>query len=387
MDYLAQTGYDPKYGARQLQRSIQELLITPLAKSLNLIDYDDQLVVEVEIKENALVINVDVDPMGLDLLLEALDKINYADHASRLRRLMARFQEGHFFNRLMSKLDILEREKSKANKRFWESGQKGAQYTQLLQSREKVELLIQEIGDLEESLSKACLSLKPYAPQHIDEIKDWEKRSFDYKLDLYTQHQPEEGTCHLAIYGTQLSLILDFYLKLFKLKDFDWSAQTLWFRESYYNEEISLPPADLSEDQNSTTKRRESYIEKDYFSNRTDNFKAIQKGDVLYGIAFKLSGKACHLYLKEEEGLQRWRLSEKEDYLYQVSVSGQAPEWPVNIHRREFYKGNPRRIIEPPQFKDTRLKIKRELDLKSVLPLIQDLLDKAFVQKLNTELI
>ena len=94
IDYLAEKGYNVKYGARNLQRYIRENLIIPLAKKLNVIDYDDQIIVDIGVKNNRLEIAVEADPLGLELLLEELDKINYADHAGELRRQIIQLQEG-----------------------------------------------------------------------------------------------------------------------------------------------------------------------------------------------------------------------------------------------------------------------------------------------------
>ncbi|MEL6637846.1 MAG: AAA family ATPase [Bacteroidota bacterium] len=379
MDFLARTGYDPKYGARQLQRSIQEQLIVPLAKALNLIDYDDQLMVEVAVVNEALDIQIEVDPMGLDLLMEELDKINFADHASRLRRQMTRFKEGHFFNRLMSRLDILEREKNKSAKRFWRNGPKSTQYSQLLRSRERVDFLIQEISDLEESLSKACLALQTYRPDDIDKVKVWEKKSLDCKLDLYAQHQPESNRCQLAIFGSHPEPIATFYTQLLAALDFTWEAKTIWFREGYSN---GAESDSRGEELGAT-----AYLERTFRPEGKNNFQPKQKGEVLYGLAFDIRGRGCFLYLSEEEGLQRWRLSEEENYAYQVRVRNSPEAWPGNIHRRDFYKGNARRTIEPPNFRDTRMKIRREIEFKALLSLIKETLDQVFMAKLQAELL
>ena len=382
LDFLAEKGYDPKYGARQLQRSIQRQLIIPLAKELNLLDYDDQLVVRVAVDNDRLAIKVEVDPLGLDLLLEELDKINYADHASGLRRQIARFREGHFYNRLMSQLDILEREKTKSGKRFWQNGPKSTKYTQLLKTQERLGELSQEIEELEERLSKACLALQSYNPQLTDAVKSWEEKMLQLKLDLYSQYLPEGNTCYLAIFGTRLQAILDFYLRLFRSKEYSWEAQTIWFRESHYHEALLA----LDNGNADRVTKDPAYIEKDFEKEGTQNFQAPQAGDLLYGIVFKVKGKGAYLFLNEEDGLQRWKLSEKEELNYHLLVEDKALDYPLNIHRRDFYKGNPRRTVEAQFFKDTRLKIKRELDFKNLLSTLLELLEKQFISKLNTEL-
>ena len=51
MTFLGQKGYDPKYGARQLQRAIREEMVIPLAAQLNTFAYDEQLVVNVKLED------------------------------------------------------------------------------------------------------------------------------------------------------------------------------------------------------------------------------------------------------------------------------------------------------------------------------------------------
>jgi len=62
LDFLAQKGYHPKYGARQLQRTIREQLIIPLAKELNAYDYEDLLIIKLSIQNEQLEIDIEADP-------------------------------------------------------------------------------------------------------------------------------------------------------------------------------------------------------------------------------------------------------------------------------------------------------------------------------------
>lgn len=383
LDHLAERGYDPKYGARQLQRYIQDGLLTPLAKKLNLLEYDDKVVVDVGVGEQGgLDIEVESDPMGLDLLMEELDKINYTDHSSALRRDVSAFKEGHFYNRLSSQLDILEREKSKNEKRFWQNGPKSAKYNRLLKNQETLELLIQEIEDIEEQLSRACLGQGAFDESLIDQIKAWEEKIKEYKLDLYFQHTPEGNSVYLNVYGNPVQTMMDFYVAFFAKKSFNWEAHTIWFREAYYNEEIAVTIRGEE-----VVKRREAYIKKKFVEGEKNNFKPLAKGDLLYGLSFEVEGKGAALYLKDESGLYRWKENDKETYNYQVIVNSEKPEDPPNIHRRDFYRGTPRRIMEPNFFKDSAFKIKRELNRKLLMDTLIEILDKEFWSKLDAELV
>ncbi len=384
LDFLGERGYDHKYGARQLQRTIREDLIIPLSQKLNIEECDDQLLVHVFIAEDEIHVNVEADPMGLELLLEELDKINFADHASELRRQIFRLQEGNFYIRLLSELDILEREKKRKKEKFWEDKIKGEIYTYYLQTQQNVEKLSLEISEFEENLALTTMDLAPYKPAHEEEIKDWNQRFFNLKTEIYKRRNPTSDRSFLGIYGTSLAPIIEFYQGLFAQKYFQYSVQAIWFRESYYNETV----VKTNEQGEELMTNRLEYIKTDV---RIDGEKMIFKpekvDDMMYGIEFKILGECSFLYLKDEIGLQKWKVTEKESHAYHVELSNAALIPPNNIHRKDFYKGNPRRTIELNHLKDTQLKINREFTKGKMLDQIVEALDYFFEIKLNRELL
>ena len=140
-NHLAKIGYSTEYGARQLQRTIKEHLIIPLAQQLNLHDNEDQLIAKVEVIDEKITIDIDADPLGLDLLLEELEKIDYADYASELRRRIAKLEEGSTYIRLLSEVEILERKKKKKGEKFWNNQQDAERYSYLLETKEHLRTL------------------------------------------------------------------------------------------------------------------------------------------------------------------------------------------------------------------------------------------------------
>ncbi|MEM9821464.1 MAG: AAA family ATPase, partial [Bacteroidota bacterium] len=386
LDFLGEKGYDHKYGARQLQRTIRELLIIPLSRALNVEDADDQLLVNIFVAEESIQLTVEADPLGLELLLEELDKINYADYASELRRQMYRFREGHFYVRLLSEIDILEREKKRKKEVFFKNKAKAEQYTFYLQLREKVGQLTQVIEQYESDMSLATLELIPFQPSLFDQLKTWEKDFFDLKLEIYTRRNPEAAIAHMGFYGSNIHHIVNFYLDLCQAKGFQCELQAVWFREAHYNEEVVLTDVDGKGNSVERKSKRQEYVKSKVPAKKGIEFKKPQKGDQLYGVEMKVVGTCSFLYLKEEEGPHRWKISDKEIYNYVVQVSAKAIETPTNIHRKEFYKHNPRRIIEAIHFKDNRLKINREVARGKHQEQLIELLDNDFVLKLNSEL-
>ncbi len=370
MEYLADQGYDIKYGARNLQRFIREELIIPLAKKLNLLDFDDQLVVEVSFNGKELVLKVDADPLGLELLLEELDKINYADHAGELRRQINQLQEGPYFIKLLSEIDILEREKRKLGDHFWLDKLKAKAYTDKLQFRERIKALIQEIEKHENDLSLACLDLNVYNPGIIDLLKKWEAQLFQFKIDLLAHENPGLNRCHLSIYGPGLQNFIKLYLEIFRIKGIAVEAKTVWMKEQSGKKGVE---------------------KSEHFSKKSWNCKDLLispsfNGSILYAVELKLTGTCVFPFLKDEFGIHRWNMSATEDFTFVVEISEDEIATPSKIYRKDFYKGNPRRIFKQGHFKDNRLKINREVIKNQFSKLVFEILDDRFKQFIENEL-
>ncbi len=380
LDFLGEQGYHPKYGARYLQRTVREKIIIPLAYKLNDFDFDDQLIVNILQSEKGIDIDVEADPLGLDLLIEELDMINHADHASSLRRQVIQLMEGALFVRLLSELDILEREKKRLKNKFWDIKKNAERYTYYLQTRENINNLLEENEKYELSLNLAALNLEPYQPEMVENLKQWETKFFQLKKDIYSQMTPKANQCHLGVYGTDLEPLIQFYQSLFVKKEFYCNAQAIWFREAYYNEEVIL--------ENGTSQKREEYIKTAIDLSDLANITPEHPKDNLYGIEFAISGNCAYLYLKEEDGYQRWSAvsSLKEARNYAVIVLNEPFETPKKIHRKEFYsRQNLRRSIDGSILKDNIYKINREVPESNLVEYLYQKLEERFVFKLQLE--
>lgn len=391
LNYLGEKGYDPKYGARQLQRTIREEIVIPLARQFNLYENDDQLIVELSVAKDTIAINIEADPLGLDLLMEELEKITNTDHASELRRKIYKLKDGPYYIRLLSELDIMEREKRKQGERFWKDKEKGEQYSYFLDTQQKVEKLSSLIETIEMDLSLSCMDLKPYTPKLIESVEEWKKDFFDLKLEIYTRRNPAAKKCSLLIFGKNIKLLYQFYTAIFKAKSFAFNASSIWYREAYYNEIIEA--VELVEEegemiQQAVNRPREEYIEQEFGTNEKKGFKPEEQGDQLYGIRFELVGDCPFLYLLGEDGIQNWKLSDKESYTYIVQLGEQKLPIPDGIHRPTFYpKKNIRRQITLNHIRDSALKLNRELGKGRFSDLVLEVLNKVFELKLDAELL
>ena len=61
LDYLAEVGFDPVYGARPLKRTIQRELETTVARGILKGEFDDQDTILVDEKDGKLVITKAID--------------------------------------------------------------------------------------------------------------------------------------------------------------------------------------------------------------------------------------------------------------------------------------------------------------------------------------
>ena len=370
LDQLAVIGFNTKYGARELQRTIREEIIIPLSKELNVQDYDDQLVVHFKLVNNNITLGIEADPLGLELLLEELEKINLADQSSEFRRSIYNLFDSDGYLNMASELDMMMREKNRRGEQFFKNKIKAEKYTTSLHIKDKFDKLKNEIEAHEIELGLQTMEIKAYKPSYSDVLKKWQEKFTDTKKDLVAHLYPTENKCYLYIYGKQLKPIFQFYTKLAKQKDFSLSANSIWYRKSTKMEE---------EEKQAFIKNEEAKLEMPFNVEKED--------DVLVGVELILEAPCVYLYLKNETGHQQWKLSEYFQEIYIVMAYFDEMETKKFIMRKEAYRNpQPRRIIEANHFKDNELKINKEIPLKNQLSVVIDQLDKGFKIKLNQAL-
>ncbi|MDF1865863.1 MAG: AAA family ATPase [Saprospiraceae bacterium] len=389
LDYLADEGYDPKYGARQLQRTIREKLIIPLSKELNLQDFSDRLICHLKIKNKAINIEVEADPLGFDLLLEQWDMVSNADQASELRRNIIKLKEGAMIVRFFNKFDHLENIKKRQKEQFWKNQAQAESYSHFLQIIDTIQNLTKKIEGFEMEISLACMDMGKYDPNFEEHLKDWNNSFFNLKKQLYSHLNPESNNCYFMIYGTQFEEILAFYLKLFEATGYTATGKAVWFSDSYYNEEIMRQELDdESKKMVSVKRQRKEYIYTPWVNGQKKAMTPPNSGDILYGIELKVTGDCPYLFLKDEEGFQSWTLDSETFQKYFIRVTNIEVETPLTIHRRNFYQINQaRRTVETNRLIDTKLKMNRELSISSFFDVLVEILVEQFRSKIETEVV
>lgn len=379
-DLLAVRGYDPKYGARQLQRVIREQLIIPMAEQLNLQDVEEQVSMSVALQDGEIAIKTTLDPLGLELLIEELERNSYADYAGSLRRQMSELRESPVFIRLENELDLMERLKKRSEKTFWKNPQQARNYAIYLELIAKTDALAEEIDQKEMQLGLACLDLALYNPEIQQELQDWDHRLTRMKQEII--HTLDHKACHIAIYGRDPEQIAEFYFALCKKNEFDYECEAIWFSEAYYNGEDWHPNAGGEME----FRQRQSYETTSFNPDNTKISELKKRNSELFGLILRVDGQCAYLFFKDEGGVQRWTQDE-EEWLYNVEVSDQKPVLPKNIHRSKFYlKHSPRRVIDGHLLKDSVYRINSSFKDQEHLDLIQDELEYRLRYAVDQEL-
>lgn len=324
--FLAEKGYNPRYGARFLQRTLQQVLIGPLSHHLNEARYEDTLQIQVRTKGDSLHFSIEalqeekvknqLVAGPLELTIEEL-----ADETSRLRRRANRIKQGRCFTQLQSKLDqlvrILKRLKSKKKEaEFWQNQSLYQQYYRYQEYIRRFETAVSEVEKLE--LAGLCLlgELPVDAPRLNADLAKWQPDFDHLGRELLEQEYPQFNQAHLGIFGnpTYLFLLAEYYLHYLSGAGFQTKKRTIWFNEESKSYEYGK-----------YKERRDPTI------------------FTLCGILIDVYGPLCVLALNGEPGMHAFRKGEqrKRATLYAVSVAEHNPDTefsiPEGVHRQNYF--------------------------------------------------
>ncbi len=382
LEFLSDKGYNPKYGARALQRSLREELIIPLSYQLNQYDYEDKLVITVAAAAGELSLQIEADPLKFDLVLEELTHNEYMDYASILRQNIFQLFEGTFYVRMLSELDMLERKKRRKSTQFWKNTAETNRYTEFLTLQEKFEAHKNQIELYEEEMALASMALTSINVQLYEKMEAWEAAYFDLKLELYQTLEPQGGEIYLGIYGKEVKRMYEFYEALLTQKNYEWIARSVWYRESEYAKTVEKE----NDSGEMVSVSAKEYVKQPFRLDDRNKWKPERSDDLLVGLEIKVKGIGVDLYLNEESGRHKIDLGDKQVFQYWVQADLFDFKTPAGIHRKNFFVKMPkaRRLIAPNTIEDTVYKLpKRELKSKDRLPFLMKKMDKVFSRKLD----
>ncbi len=389
LDFLAEKGANPRYGARYLQRTLREEFIVPLARTLNGHDFDIRLQVRLFLENDALQIRVEEDPLSDDLLFEHWDKLTFAEQASQHRRKMTVALDGPVWQELQSEIQSLEYDKTMLREAFWQNPVVVKKYTSLTEAKERMLHLQRDIEAMESEIALACMDEGVFRTDFGERLKQWEADFFGAKFSIYERVYPAQNTCWFALFGVRLEFLLPWYLEWFRQQNFSVvQAKTVWFRadkkaenplsakiEPWLTELIgTLDQKGISGEARTIAinkvreeRRKEQELPQDNYVKSPittedlvkRHFLPPAKNDVFCGVELKLGGACIWLYLMEETGMQTREILGEPDTALFYSMSDLNPfAFPDDLHRQSFYKNRkPRRTVGVIKLTDEVFKI------------------------------
>lgn len=375
-EYLAEAGYHPKYGARELQRTINDALILPLSKLLNGQPTDCKLEVLIGMAHGKPSFEIEADPMQLTNLLEELSQMEFAAYAGDLRHSIAKLKDGKSINKLQSQLDILEKLKKKSPDTFWQVPANAQKHTLYRETLQQLDALTDQIGELENELALAIMGLAEYPKETEEALNQWDEAYFNYKLSLLHHLQPQSDTAFLYLFGGGgLRVFAQFYEEVFKIKEFSFVGKTLWYEEGAYS---------LAEQTGKAL-----YQEQDYSPEKDNRFEPEKPNRHLVGMCYEIRGTCPLLFLSGETGVHQSKMAKDDVQRCSVVVSPIPANHPPGAFRQQFFKNlpNPRRTIEPNFLEDTEYKLsRREVSRGRHAEIVINMMDLLFRVKVERSL-
>lgn len=309
-EYLARTAYDPRYGARHMQRSLRQELVNPLAQELNRYPAKEMIKLTIYADESAGVV---IDSVGGhqkkrdDNSLLALE-----EQVAMQRRLVCRIEQGTCYFNVLSEYDRYEQELRRSERDFWEDEARAQRYLNIKKRLTQFEIQKSEIIGYETALMKRLTGMASDVAGVPSKYAEWKRAFFDIKRRLHDAVYHNEH-CTLALFSHDR--ILDrwtrFYTELFRALNIEFKQHLIILKaEKYEVLELPLPKENT------------------------------QKNLTRVGMRFDLKSLNSKMLIAGEHGFVRYfpEPNQRNDLLIDVSDKlGDEYEPPQGVHRRTYF--------------------------------------------------
>jgi ATP-dependent Clp protease ATP-binding subunit ClpA len=319
IDYLADLSGHSRYGARQLQRHLQEKIVVPLATLLNRYVFTTTMQIAINLGNQSLEFKTEVytQKARADQIVPH-SKATWRQltaNATRARRIAQQVEEGSAMNKLWSEWDLLERRRRRQSKKFWENHALANEYGALHQLLEDAKRLQQQITTIELDCSLAFIGITDIVTGLTEALSQWQQTYEDWQLRLLDKVHPETGRCVIGIYGeaTHLSEIVKVFNYFCQTHNWLVTERAVWIRGE-----------------------GNKYIYTDHYASPE------RQNDKLIGREIQITGAGAAIYLRNEQGIHELTIREDEEYPYAVIVSQNTLKvfkTPLAVHRRQFLDG------------------------------------------------
>jgi len=327
---LAELGYDPGYGARQMQRTLREKLIVPMARQLNRFGPTDTLYAEAS--------QVEGDKIKVDVAIQekkrprkggagdpTAEQRTAADRITFYRRKYITLENSSCYLKVVSELDILERKKKKQKHKFWEKPARTERYGTCSRILEKCRGLSKEIKESEITASLPLLMEKTLPPGVSARFESWKSEFHMMERDLYSAAVPKADSLVVGIYGPN-KMLIDL--------------------AEIYMESVRALGLEVSEKQSVWHMGAGKKYKSRAYACGADIRKRNETPGKLIGVEIQVTGSCAMLYFRREGGMQSWLPDPDNKYLFFFNVENRLLDRyrtkkkdhaPPGVHRRQFY--------------------------------------------------
>jgi ATP-dependent Clp protease ATP-binding subunit ClpA len=201
-EVLGEKGYDPRYGARYLQRAIREGLVIPLSRELNRFRGSSGVAATVGAEGARLRIEVRGVEGGRAAREDGVPLPEFLDRASGRRRILDAADQGEMLAGLRSALAILERRLRQEGKGFWTDAADARRLPAIRKLLEEWRERIGEIRGLEEDARLLQFENSPVVPPAFDHRLERHARAADsLLLRVLDEACPEMRKAVVGVYG------------------------------------------------------------------------------------------------------------------------------------------------------------------------------------------
>ena len=357
IDYLAHISENSHYGARQLQRTLHQYIVIPLANTLNRYSFSTSMTITVCQGEKGVIfqnfIHTQKTHADQKFLESQWTLRDFANIVTQERRVAYQIQEGASLQTVWSQWDIAE---CACTKEHWHNAKDMLTNKCLIESK----ALLEQIEQIEMECTLDLIGIQSSSKQLTTVLKKWQQAHISWQTYILNIVYPNTHSCWLCIYGSAeyLFQISNLFTDIVKHHDWEMTERTVWMSQDKY-----------------------SY---------TQNMDTELLDHKLIGHEFELKGLGVSLYFAQESGVHIWKEQKNIEHSYAVLIGcGEIEDGrfttPEGVHRKIFLEDfEKKRVYEKHGFVD--LGDKKSYTEKNWRSLLEQQLDEKFKMQLQTVL-
>lgn len=299
LENLAETGYEVRYGARPLKRTIERELLAPLSAELNRRESGEKLTIETEVKNGKINLEFIAEEETKKRRTETIVLASNAGRIAELRRKMQKFSANYRLTEMRDEIYRIIRIEALQKRGKWISDEDKERIKRKLKLQnflKNIETFAEEISRKEDDILLEIYGKSSSENQRYgEEITAKEKQFQDYLFELLKFQYENPNRIRLAFFGenaNELSVFLRRFAMCFRDTNCEIKSGLLFTTEKQKDQAIE--PKTLFE---RAVYRKEIVDAKD--------FKGGINQDVL-GVLLEIEGELALPRFGAETGLHRF---------------------------------------------------------------------------------